>query len=332
MNAPLVYVSADVDGLESRTMAQCCLWLTGQSELARVLNSGQDSHLLMASNMLGISYDEAVARHAEEKKQRGAAFDFFKGRAPDASGRLIPEPLQDSEASVRAGECVPCPVDDARQCGKVFNFGAPGGLGAEKLVLFARKSYGVTLTIDQAKALKKTWLRTFPEFVKWFEYFSKNTETFRSYYSNRIRSGMHYAAACNNPFQSLGSDSTGNVLFLLSEACYTETPCRACKGAGCAWCKGTGISALFGTRLVNYVHDDWMLEAREEIAHEVAFELLRIIEEGMAPYLPDVPPTAKPIVSRFWSKDAKQVWIADANAPPVKGKEGKRLVAWPKAA
>lgn len=323
-------------------MAQACLLLVGQSELARVLNSGQDSHLIMASNMLGITYDEAVARHAEEKKQRGAAFDFFKGRAPDGTGRLIPKPLSDAEASVRAGECVPSPVDDARQAGKVANFGFPGGLGAEKLCLFARKTYKVNLTIEAAKALKKTWLRTFPEFVKWFEYFSKNTETFRSFYSNRIRSGMHYAAACNNPFQSLGADSTGNVLFLLSEACYTKTPCRACKGAAylgaddardpwgpCPWCKGTGVSALYGCRLVNYVHDDWLFEAPEDIAHEVAFELLRIIEEGMAPYLPDVPATAKPIISRFWSKDAKQVWVSDPTAPPVKGKEGKRLVPWP---
>lgn len=315
---PLVFVSADIDGLESRTMAQCCLNLVGQSELARVLNEGQDSHLIMAANMLGLSYDEAVAGHAEEKRRRGD------------------------------GEKIATPVDDARQAGKVANFGFPGGLGAEKLVLFARKTYKVNLTIDGAKALKRTWLRTFPEFKLYFEYFGKLAESgpaavFKSFYSGRLRAGMHYASLCNNPFQSLGADATGNVLFLLSEACYTETACRACQGrrempaerrgmGECPWCRGSGVSSLFGCRLVNYVHDDFMLEARENIAHEVAYELLRIIEEGMSPYLPDVPATAKPIVSRFWSKDAKQIWIDDAGAPSVKGKEAKRLVAWPKAA
>jgi hypothetical protein len=83
---------------------------------------------------------------------------------------------------------------------------------------------------------------------------------------------------------------------------------------------------------VNYIHDDFMIETPEYKAHEVAFELVRIMKEGMAPYLPNVPATAKPKIMRYWSKDAKQVWVPDSNAPAVPGKEGKRLVAWPKAA
>lgn len=369
MNAPLqtpptgalVFASADFDGLELRTMAQACLLLVGRSELARVLNAGDDPHLLMASNMLGISYEEAVDRHAQEKAARSEAFDFFKGRIPDGTGRFIPSPLQDADASKRATDCVKTPVDDARQAGKVANFGFAGGLGAEKLVLFARKTYKVYLTLDGAKQLKKTWLRTFPEFVAYFAHFSRLVESagpggasFRSFFSNRLRAGMNYSALCNNPFQSLGADASGNCLFLISEACYTPTQCRACAGkmlegrvgmaelfpsyaehvAACPWCKGTGISALYGQRLVNYVHDDYYIECAEEIGHEVAHELVRIMIEGSAPYLPDVPATAKPVLSRFWSKDAKQVWIPDELSAirDKKTGKGKRLVAWPKAA
>lgn len=355
----LVYASADFDGLELRTMAQVCLLMFGRSELARVLNAGDDPHLLMAANMLGISYETAVQRHAQEKQARSEAFDFFKGKCPDITGRFIPKPLSDADASKRAHDAVPCPIDDARQAGKVANFGFAGGLGAEKLVLFARKTYKVYLILDGAKALKKTWLRTFPEFVQYFAHFSKLVEssgpqgaTFRAFFSNRLRGGMNYSAACNNPFQTLGADASGECLFLISEACYTPTQCRACSGtmlegrvgmaelfpsyaehvAACPWCKGTGVSALYGQRLVNYIHDDYMVECAESIGHEVAHELVRIMIEGSAPFLPDVPATAKPVLSRFWSKDAKQVWINDPNAPPVPGKEGKRLVPWPKAA
>lgn len=353
----LVFASADFDGLELRTMAQACLLLVGSSELARVLNAGEDPHLIMAANMLGISYADAVHGHKDEKQARSEAFDFFKGKAPDGTGRFIPSPLSDADASKRATDCVKTPIDDARQAGKVANFGFAGGLGAEKLVLFARKTYKVHLTIDvdapgkpSAKTLKQIWLRTFPEFRKYFAYFSSLCEssgaqgaTFRSYFSNRLRGGMHYAAACNNPFQSLGADAAGECLFLISEACYTPTHCRACMGTGrnhdaandngdCPWCKGTGVSALYGTRLVNYIHDDFMIECPESIGHEVAHELVRIMIEGSSRYLPDVPATAKPVLSRFWSKDAKQVWVDDPFAPPVEGKEGKRLVAWPKAA
>lgn len=358
MNAPLqvppegalIYASADFDGLELRTMAQVCLLLVGRSELASVLNAGDDPHLLMAANMLGIAYPEAVARHAQEKQARSEAFDFFKGKIPDSTGRFIPSPLQDADASKRATDCIKTPVDDARQAGKVANFGFAGALGAEKLVLFARKTYKVYLTLESAKALKKTWLRTFPEFVAYFEHFSRLVEnagaggaSFRAFFSNRWRGGMNYSSLCNNPFQTLGADASGNCLFLISEACYVPTQCRACCGIGaepieagrvwaCPWCKGTGVSALYGQRLVNYIHDDYMVECAESIGHEVAHELVRIMIEGSAPYLPDVPATAKPVLSRFWSKDAKQVWITDENAPPAKGKEGKRLVAWPKAA
>jgi hypothetical protein len=333
----LVFVSADVDGLELRTLAQACLLLVGRSRLAEVLNSGEDPHLHMGANMLGISYPEACARHAQEIEARSEARDHFKGLG-----------FADAEASVKAADAVPAPVDDARQAGKVANFGFPGGLGADKLILFARKTYKVRLTVEKAKELKATWLRTFPEFRAYFDringMMTPQGVTLTHLFSNRIRGGAPYCAACNSYFQGLGADATGNALFLISEACYTATPCRACEGDGvllgpgpsvrarCDWCAGTGVSPLFGTRLVNYIHDDFMIETPEYKAHEVAFELVRIMKEGMAPYLPNVPATAKPKIMRYWSKDAKQVWVPDSNAPAVPGKEGKRLVAWPKAA
>jgi DNA polymerase I-like protein with 3'-5' exonuclease and polymerase domains len=336
----LIYATADYDGLELRSMAQACLLLVGESRLAQVLNAGEDPHLIMAAAMLGISYPEAQARHKAEKEARAQAFDFFKGKIPDASGRLIPSPLEDTDAAKRAADCVPAPVDDARQAGKVADFGFPGGLGAEKLVLFARKAYKVRLAVDDeqsratglpsAKALKRTWLATFPEFRKYFDAIGRmvgeNGATFRHFFTGRVRGGAHYAAACNSFFQGLGADATGHALFLISEACYTPQPCRGCNGAGGPCCFWTGVSALYGCRLVNYIHDEYMIECPEARGHEVAHELVRIMIEGAAPFLPNVPATAEPKLMRFWSKDAKQVWSAP------KGDPTRRLVAWPKAA
>jgi len=42
----------------------------------------------------------------------------------------------------------------ARQRAKVCNFGVPGGLGATSLVAYAKQSYGVELTLEQAKAFR----------------------------------------------------------------------------------------------------------------------------------------------------------------------------------
>lgn len=362
MNAPiqhppaeaLIYAAADYDGLELRTMAQACLLLVGESRLAQVLNDDNyegcgpgDPHLLMAANMLGITYPEAKARHKKEKEDRALAFDFFKGKAPDGSGRFIPQPLDDADAAKRASDCVPAPVDDARQAGKVADFGFPGGLGAEKLVLFARKSYKVRFhpdpakAIERAKELKRIWLRTFPEFRKYFDAIAKMVgpggATFRHFFTGRVRGGAAYTETCNSFFQGLGADATGHALFLISEACYTPTPCRLCAGRGellgdpysesCPTCFGTGISPLYGCRLVNYVHDEFILECPEIRGHEVAHELVRIMVEGAAPFLPNVPATAEPKLMRFWSKDAKQVWTTKDKKDP-----NRRLVAWPKAA
>jgi DNA polymerase I-like protein with 3'-5' exonuclease and polymerase domains len=317
----LVYASADYDGLELRTMAQACLLLVGESNLARVLNAGRDPHLEMAASMLGMSYEQAKA--------------IRKG--------------DDKEAAAR--------VDNARQAGKVANFGFPGGLGLEKLVLFARKAYKVELSQEpdptrpgrSARELKQTWLRTFPEFRKYFQAIGAlesqdGTITLTHFFSNRIRGGATYTAACNSFFQGLGADATGNAAFLISEACYTPTPCLHCEGDGCERapedggcarvasqvchsCHGTGVSPLYGTRMVNYVHDEFILECPEERGHEVAHELVRLMVTGAAPYLPDVPASAEPKLMRFWSKDAKQVWKDDPGVPG-----GKRLIPWPKAA
>jgi hypothetical protein len=319
--AALIFASADYDGLELRTMAQACLNLVGESRLAQVLNAGQDPHLMMAANMVGLDYETAVKRHKEEKNARSARVT-----------ELIKQGLDKASAGVRAGKEVPAPVDDARQAGKVADFGFPGGLGPKTLVLFARKSYKVVLGATQAEAeekakwLKGVWLATFPEFVKYFarvnDLMGPDGATFSHFYSNRVRGNSPYCATCNSFFQGLGADATGNACFLVSEACYTQAPCYGCQArqAGCVGCWGTGISALYGTRLVNYVHDEFILECEEERGHEVAHELVRVMVRGAAPFLPDVPARAEPKLMRFWSKDAKQVW------------ENDRLVAWPKAA
>lgn len=298
---PLVFANADYSALELRTLAQVCIFLFGYSRLAEVLNAGEDPHLTMASSMLGMSYAEALVLN-------------------DAHDHR---------------------VDDARQTGKVANFGFGGGLGAEKLCLFARKTYKVKLTIDQAKQLKATWLATFPEMKAYFQYINSLMgpagATFRHFVSGRMRGGASYTAACNSFFQALGADANGATLFDLSESCYVPTACQWCAGAcnGCVWCRPgiAGVTPLYGSRLVNHVHDDDLVETEEERGHEVAHTLSKVMVDGVTGYLPNVPAIAKPFLSRYWSKDTRQVWTPDAHAPCAPGgKEGMRLVPWPKAA
>lgn len=276
-----LFASADYDGLELRTMAEACIQLVGFSRLAEVLNSGRDVHLALAAKILGLSYEEAeIAKEAGDKR-----------------------------------------VDDARQAAKVANFGFAGGLGAEKFVLFARKAYKVKLTLEQAKQLKRDWLEMWPEFVIYFQIHSELSKsagaagiTLTHFFSNRVRGGATYSAACNSRFQGLGADATGNAAFLISEACYVRQE-----------------SVLFGSRMVNYIHDEFILECLRARGHDVAHELVKVMIAGAAPYLPHVPATAKPLLSAYWSKEAFPLYDADKRLFPWDHELGAIWLALPKS-
>lgn len=56
-----------------------------------------------------------------------------------------------------------------RQLGKVGNFGLPGGLGARRLTEFANRSYGVRLSLEEARQFRKEFLAADPELARWLE-------------------------------------------------------------------------------------------------------------------------------------------------------------------
>ena len=258
-----VYAQADFSALELHTLAQVCVSLFGKSHLADVLNAHIDPHTALAADIFGISYDAAVLA----KKAGDERFD------------------------------------SARQTAKVANFGIPGGLGIEKLCLFARKSYGVKITPDEAKALKAAYLARWPELAEFFKYVGSSIDEetgegmLAQLFSGRIRGGCHYTAACNSWFQGLGADAASRAHYLVEKACYAEPD-----------------SPLYGSRAVNFVHDEIILEtpydpAAPEVASNVAYELGRLMVKGANEFLPDVPSRTEPLLAVCWSKKAKPVYL-----------------------
>jgi DNA polymerase-1 len=275
-----VFVTADWDGLELRTLAQTCMKLFGKSKLAEVLNRGVDPHLTVASTILKISYQEAFRRNE----------------------------AQDQE------------VHQARQTGKIANFGFPGGLGYDALILFAKRTYKIELTYEEAKQLKIDWMEAFPEMRQYFDHIGnlcnnheghdgRGATTIEQLFSKRIRGKIPFTVACNTYFQGLGSEATKNAGWLISKACYIDKS-----------------SPLYGWRIVNYIHDEFILEGPIEEGHAAAMELKRLMILGSEPYLPDVPPTVtKPMVVSCWSKKAKQVWKIGGDKPK---NDSDTLVPW----
>lgn len=186
-----VFAQADYEGLELRTLAQCCKTILGHSELGDALNRGEDPHTALAASILGIGYREAE----ELRRTKDRGFDL------------------------------------ARQTSKVANFGFPGGLGPTKLCHFARKLYKVELTEHRARQLKEEWFKRWTEMPDYFVAVDNMGENVEQLFTRRLRGGCSYNAACNTLFQGLGSDCAKSAYCLISEACYAtaESPLYGCR-------------------------------------------------------------------------------------------------------
>lgn len=197
-------------------------------------------------------------------------------------------------------------VDDARQAGKVGNFGIRGGMGSKRFVDYAWKQYGVKITEQQAKELKRYDREEWPEsrmYFKWIEalFGGLRTTSIRHFVSNRWRGNLGYTQACNSPFQGLLADAGKDAGFHIAKAQWVTTS-----------------SALYGCRTVNFPHDEFYAECPDtDQSHFAALELSAIMRERASKWMPNVVPSADAFVTRRQSKRAKPMYD-----------ERKMLVAW----
>lgn len=188
-------------------------------------------------------------------------------------------------------------IGAARKLAKIANFGLPGGMADPAFISWAAAA-GFVISPARAAELRRAWLTAWPEMIQYFAYMRKLVgkrggpgAAFVHLFTERRRAGVHYTAACNSPFQGLGADATGHAGFLISRAMYCER-----------------LSPLFGSRLVNYVHDEFIGEAHVDRYEQAAFAMVDLMKRGANVYLPDVPFTEiEPVAMARWSKDAKSI-------------------------
>jgi DNA polymerase I-like protein with 3'-5' exonuclease and polymerase domains len=196
-------------------------------------------------------------------------------------------------------------VDNMRTAAKGMNFGFPGGLGASSFPAYAWRAYKVRVTEDQVAEWKAQWLEQFPEFKPYHRFIGETYE--RSgvvhLFTNRMRQRVTFTSAANSYFQGLGADVCGGALFAVTRACYTDRR-----------------SALYGSRPVNFMHDSILTETPYDNAHDALAEQERLMLEGGAPFLPDVPPAVDGKAMTRWSKDAMRI--------TTDGTKKGRVVPW----
>lgn len=191
-----VFLACDYSTIELRTLAQCCLWAVGGSELAEVLKAGGDPHLALGAETLNMDFAEARNVY-----------------------RDLNHPLRAS-------------VKNARQVCKVANFGFPGGMSSSTFCAYAR-GYGIELSEVESRLLQERWFNRWREMAFYFKWIREawpwksatrkgrqvQVTTIRQFVSQRVRANITYTTACNSFFQGLAADLGKAAGFALVMEC-----------------------------------------------------------------------------------------------------------------
>ena len=190
----------------------------------------------------------------------------------------------------------------ARQTSKPANFGYPGGCGVNRFMSFANAQLPKHLHLDYhgAAELKKQWYSAWPEMNDYFAFISGCTDDRGWYYVNhvrteRVRGRASYTAACNSHFQGLASDGAKAALWEVTRR---------------QWCEPA--SALYGTHVVNFVHDEIIIECPVHQVEAAARELQDVMCYEFNKFTPDVPVHATADAMFHWAKDGVPCFKDDA--------------------
>lgn len=288
-----IYVDCDYNIAELRSLSQVLLNMYGYSDMAEIISKGIDIHCMMAAAIMGISFDAYMERYKGGDKQ----------------------------------------CKEMRQLAKALDFGAPGGLGAATFVDYAKASYDVHITEEDARELLNKYKETFPEMRRYFADITAamaggNTLTVSQYGSNRLRGGANFCPAANSYFQGLTADGAKLACWNVALECYLGVKYDVFEKVFADWQQGTWHhfvtevlpseyrSPLYGSFPVWFIHDQIGIESPFEMARGAAKRLSEVMVESMTIFTPDVPCIAEADMKRRWYKEAEPTYNKEGDLVP----------------
>lgn len=175
-----------------------------------------------------------------------------------------------------------------RQLAKAVNFGLLYGQSAPGLVKYAASSYGVTLDEDQATDIRQAFFRTYSRLRQWHG--TSHNQAEAGVTEVRTRNGRRrlvpekasewerFTALVNTPVQGGTADGMKHALILIHE--------RLPKSA----------------RIVSTVHDEVVVECREESADECREIITTAMVEAMSALFPEVPVEVEANICTTWAE------------------------------
>ncbi len=301
----MILVSCDYSALELCSVAQVTYSLFGRSVHRDKNLLGYDLHSFLGAG-LARALQPALVEMLVDLDEAYRA--FLKNRK--ASKGIKDEDM--SVEAVRARELVDS-IKLFRNFAKPVGLGFPGGLGAKTLVTFARTTYHVNMTVDQANVFRELWREIYPEMPEFFRWLnsqvdhtnvdSKGGETYwyETQGYNRMRAGAGYCAAANGKsMQSLSSDGAKRGVAWLARACYG------------GYAVDHPYSLLSGCVPQAFIHDENLVGIADDIlTTERALLVSKIMIDAMQISMPDVLIGCEPAAMRRWTKKAEAIWEDD---------------------
>lgn len=344
-----VLSSNDYPAGELITHAQSCLWIVGDSELARALNNGLDAHLDLAAFTLGISYEEATSRRKAKEKRIVDQRQIEKPPNFGYPGRMGPARLviqQRRQNDVHTPDPNgPSMIPDGKG-GKirgwrglrfclVANFADRCGI--EKVAQWNGRDLGglyCKRCIEYAVQARKNWLMKWPENVAYFDHVKRVDESGMpqvQHVSKRLR-GFRQGqidendepinsgnAIANGYFQALLADAAKNAYMAATRECYDPTV-RIRSHVDCASRWEGYASPLYGSRLPLFAHDEIIGDHPADVAPEAAWRNAELMEESLEIFCPNmvraIRGKVRPALMRKLYKSAEEKY------------ENGRLVPW----
>lgn len=299
-----VFFDVDFTGLELACVGHQTYELFGESVHRELYNAGVDLHGYLGAQ-LAIGTDAGMAREfAQLCRSEGVISDPM---AVYEAFKLL-KSHEDPEVKTF--------FKRFRNFAKPVGLGFPGGLGPATMVEFARKTYGVVMTEDEARDYREMWRATYPEMPRFFDWINGQTDQYntrsdgQSLYAyetpmGMVRRGAVFCAAANGYcMQSPGAEAAMTGTILVSRACYDPTQ----------------ESILYGCRPIAFVHDQIIGETGTdpELWADQCEEVARLLREGAEMVLHSIKMrTDEALLTKVWSKAAE----------PVRDETGK-LIPW----
>jgi DNA polymerase-1 len=312
-----VLSSNDYPAGELITHSQSCLWIVGDSQLARALNGGLDAHSALAATTMGLDYEEFVTRAKAGDKDAKNGRQISKPPNFGYPGRMGPAKLAQQQRRQNDVH-TPWPdgpswLDDGKG-GKIRGY---KGLrfclvgkraqrcGEVKVTEWNGRDLGARLCkvcIEHCVDSRKTWLMQWPENVEYFNHVKRVDESGApvvQHVSKRLRGFKQGVigddgepvnsgnAIANGYFQALLADAAKNAYMACTRECYDpRVRIRSHVDRASRW--ENGASPLYGSRLPQFQHDEIVGDHPADVASDAAWRIAELMEESLELCCPDM--------------------------------------------